>query len=63
MSFICCGMFIFLTADKARAGAAAMPACGQTKNTVKHSYKYEGNLASASTNVTRLELWIQEEAI
>lgn len=27
MSFICCGMFIFFTAETARAGAAAMPAC------------------------------------
>jgi len=27
MSLIRCGMFISLTADTARAGAAAMPAC------------------------------------
>lgn len=26
MSLICCGMFMFFTADTARAGAAAMPA-------------------------------------
>lgn len=27
ISFICCGMFIFLTAETARAGAAVIPAC------------------------------------
>lgn len=27
MSFICCGIFIFFTAETARAGAAVIPAC------------------------------------
>lgn len=27
ISFICCGIFIFLTAETARAGAAVIPAC------------------------------------
>lgn len=31
MSFICCGIFIFFTADTARAGAAAIPAFNKYK--------------------------------
>jgi hypothetical protein len=27
ISFICCGIFMFFTAETARAGAAAIPAC------------------------------------
>lgn len=27
ISFICCGIFIFFTAETARAGAAVIPAC------------------------------------
>lgn len=34
ISFICCGMFIFFTADTARAGAAVIPACTQEKKNI-----------------------------
>jgi len=36
MSLIRCGMFISLTAETARAGAAAIPACKPARTMITH---------------------------
>lgn len=51
ISFICCGIFMFFTAETARAGAAVIPACTHMDGRSVENGQYQEDSVNAKVEI------------